>query len=154
MMPVQKPEITGLPGYLCERQFPQALPPARGGRSLGTQQCKDEAKAPGGNNISEEGSRSLKERTQRDRAGQTKEPAMKQAARWGSTLSSTQHRQGFIPLLLGCLAAQDWKEQLHADSATRGSTFWLELFQEPFSEGGKKEERQIFANVTQKHNHP
>lgn len=36
---------------------------------------------------------------------------MKQAARWGSTLSSTQHRQGFIPLLLGCLAAQDWKEQ-------------------------------------------
>lgn len=79
---------------------------------------------------------------------------MKQAARWGSTLSSTQHRQGFISLLLGCLAAQDWKEQLHADSATRGSTFWLELFQEPFSEGGKKEERQIFANVTQKHNHP
>lgn len=32
---------------------------------------------------------------------------MKQAARWGSTLSSTQHRQGFIPLLLGCLEAQD-----------------------------------------------
>lgn len=46
------------------------------------------------------------------------------------------------------------RTELHADSATRGSTFWLELFQEPFSEGGKKEERQIFANVTQKHNHP
>lgn len=50
-MPIQKPEITGFPGHLCERQFPQTLPPAPGGRSLGTQQRKDDAKAPEGNNI-------------------------------------------------------------------------------------------------------